>query len=64
VSYFYEFRTADNIVLKCDGGFASQGAAKMVAREDAKKIKKSSPQTGPCVGRILIGQNEEEATRY
>src|ERR1700730_15527439 len=41
VDYFYEIRSADNAVLKRDGGFASQDAAKMAAREDAKKMKNS-----------------------
>jgi len=27
LSYFYEIRSADNTVLKCDGGFAWQGLA-------------------------------------
>ena len=38
MSFFYEIRSADNTVLKRDGGFASQDAAKMAAREDAKKM--------------------------
>ena len=33
-AFFYEIRSADNTVLKRDGGFASQDAAKMAARED------------------------------
>jgi hypothetical protein len=64
MSYFYEIRSADNTVLKRDGGFASQDAAKMAAREDAKKLKYAARQAGPDVGRILVGQNKEEATRY
>ncbi len=64
MSFFYEIRSADNTVLKRDGGFASQDAAKTAAREDAKKIKNASRQAGPDVGRILVGQNAEKPTRY
>ena len=39
MSYFYEIRSTTDTVLKRDGGFASQDAAKMAAREDAKKMK-------------------------
>jgi hypothetical protein len=34
MSFFFEIRSADNSVLKRRGGFASQDAAKMAARED------------------------------
>jgi hypothetical protein len=61
---FYEIRSSTNTVLKRDGGFASQDAAKMAAREDAKKLKNASRRAGPDVGRILVGQNVEKATRY
>ena len=64
MAFFYEIRSADNTVLKRDGGFASQDAAKMAAREDAKKMKHASRQAGPDVGRILVGQNAEKATRF
>ena len=63
MSYFYEIRSADNTLLKRDGGFASQDAAKMAAREDAKTMKNAARQVGPTVGRILVGQNKEEPTR-
>jgi hypothetical protein len=63
MSYFYEIRSADNTVLKRDGGFASQDAAKMAAREDAKKMKNAPKPNRPDVGRILVGQNAEKATR-
>jgi hypothetical protein len=55
MSYFYEIRSADNTVLKRDGGFASQDAAKMAAREDAKKMKAAPKSERPDVGRILAG---------
>jgi len=57
-------------VLKRDGGFASQDAAKLAAREDAKKMKNSrqppacpAGRERPDVERILVGQNAEKATR-
>jgi hypothetical protein len=62
--WFYEIRSSNNAVLKRDGGFASQDAAKMAGREDAKKFKNSSRQAAPNVGRILVGQNKDEATRH
>lgn len=58
MSFFYEIRSTTDTVLKRDGGFASQDAAKMAAREDAKRMKNASRQTGPNVGRILVGQNQ------
>ena len=39
MAFFYEIRSADNTVLKRDGGFASQDAAKIAGRADAKKMK-------------------------
>jgi hypothetical protein len=63
MSFFYEIRSADNTVLKRDGGFASQDAAKMAAREDAKKMKNAPKAIRPDVGRIMVGQNAEKATR-
>lgn len=64
MSFFYEIRSVDNTVLKRDGGFASQDAAKMAAREDAKKITNAPRSERPDVGRIMVGQNAEKATRY
>jgi hypothetical protein len=63
VSWFYEIRSADNTILKRDGGFASQDAAKMAVRDDAKRIKNASRQAGPDVGRMMVGQNAEKTTR-
>ena len=63
MSYFYEIRSPNNTVLKRTGGFASQDAAKMAAREDAKKLKNMRPLDRPEVGRILVGQNAEKPTR-
>ena len=64
MAYFYEIRSSNNTVLKRDGGFASQDAAKMAAREDAKKMKNSRQPDRPDVGPILVGQNAEKTTRY
>jgi hypothetical protein len=63
MSFFYEIRSADNTVLKRDGGFATQDAAKTAGREDAKKIKYSRQPGRHDVERILVGQNKEKATR-
>jgi hypothetical protein len=66
MAFFYEIRSSANTVIKRDGGFATQDAAKIAGREDAKKMKnmrQRQPDT-PDVGRILVGQNAEEATRY
>ena len=63
MSFFYEIRSTTDTVLKRDGGFASQDAAKMAAREDAKKMKNLRLSGAPTVGRILVGQNAEKVTR-
>jgi hypothetical protein len=73
VAVFYEIRSADNTVLKRDGGFASQDAAKMAARDDAKKLKaapRSERQnvgrnkcTDPWVRTMLRAQYTDRATR-
>jgi hypothetical protein len=64
MAFFNEIRSADNKVLKRDGGFASQDAAKMAARDDAKKMKNSRLPDRPDVARIMVGQNADKATRY
>jgi hypothetical protein len=61
--YFYEIRSSNNTLLKRDGGFATQDAAKMAAREDAKKLKNMRQPDRPDVGRIMVGQNAVKATR-
>jgi hypothetical protein len=60
MSWFYEIRNSNNAVLKRDGGFATQDAAKIAGRADAKKMKNACH---PDVGRILVGQNMKEPTR-
>ena len=63
MAWFYEIRNSNNTLLKRDGGFATQDAAKIAVRADAKKIK-NSPQPGvPDVGRIMVGQNAERPTQ-
>jgi len=64
VAFFYEIGSADNTLLKRDGGFATLDAAKIAGREDAKKMKNSRQPDTPDVGRIMVGQNAEKATRY
>jgi len=64
MAWFYEIRSADNTVLKRNGGFATQDAAKIAGREDAKKMKNIRQQDKPDVGRILVGQSVEKPTRY
>ena len=61
MAFFYEIRSPDNTVLKRDGGFPDREAATVAAREDAKRLK-AVPKP-PQVGRILVGQNAEQATR-
>ena len=62
MAFFYEIRSADDTVLKRDGGFATQDAAKTAGREDAKKMKNMRQRSD--VGRIMVGQNAEKATRF
>jgi hypothetical protein len=64
MAYFYEIRSSTNAVLKRDGGFPTQDAAKIAGREVAKKMKNLRQSDKPDVGRILVGQNAEKATRY
>ena len=64
MAFFYEIRSVDNTVLKRDGGFPSQDAAKIAGREDAKKMKNIRQLNKPDVGRIMVGQNAEKATRF
>ena len=64
MSWFYEIRSSANTVLKRDGGFATQDAAKIAGREDARKMKNMRQPDRPDVGRIMVGQNAEKATRY
>jgi hypothetical protein len=64
MAFFYEIRSSTNAVLKRDGGFPTQDAAKIAGREDAKKMKNMRQPERPDVGRVLVGQNAEKATRY
>jgi hypothetical protein len=51
-------------VLKRNGDFPTQDAAKIAGREDAKKMKNSRQLDTPDVGRIMVGRNVEMPTRY
>jgi hypothetical protein len=62
MAWFYEIRSSTNTVLKRDGGFPTQDAAKIAGREDAKKMR-NMRQDRPDVGRIMVGQNAEKPTR-
>jgi len=64
MAWFYEIRNSNNAVLKRDGGFATQDAAKIAGREDARKMKSIRQPCRPDVGRIMVGQNAEKSTRY
>jgi hypothetical protein len=68
VAWFYEIRSSNNALLKRDGGFPTADAAKVAARDDAKRddAKKMTNASKPNrldVGRILVGQNNEQPTR-
>jgi hypothetical protein len=62
MAWFYEIRGSNNTLLRRDGGFATQDAAKIAGRADAKQIKNSQPG-GPRVGTIMVGQNVGKPTR-
>ena len=56
MAWFYEIRSSNNAVLKRDGGFASQDAAKMATRlpdgqgrDDAMKMKNSRQVSGQAL---------------
>ena len=59
---------ADHTLLRIAGAVStearSQDAAKMAAREDAKKMKNLRQPGSPNVGLIWVGQKTEKATRY
>ena len=63
MAWFYEIRSSNNAVLKRDGGFATQDAAKTAGREDAKRMKNSRQPNRPDVGTLMVGQNTEKPTR-
>jgi hypothetical protein len=63
MAWFYEIRGPDNAVLKRDGSFTTQNAAKIAGREDAKKMKSSRQPDRPDVERIMVGQNTQPPTR-
>ena len=63
MGWFYEIRDTNNSVLKRDGGFADQDAAKTATRVDANKMRNSSRRDKSDIGRTLVGQNVEKPTR-
>jgi hypothetical protein len=63
MAWFYEIRNSNNALLKRDGGFATQDAAKFAVRADAKKIKTAWHPGTPNVGTMMVGQNTEMPTR-
>ena len=56
MAFFYEIRSADNTVLKRDGGFPTQDAAKIAGREDAKKLRNMRQPDRPEVGASWWGR--------
>jgi hypothetical protein len=64
MAYFYEISSSTIAVLKRDGGFSTQEAAKIAGREEAKKLKSLRQPDKPDGGRILVGENAETVTRY
>jgi hypothetical protein len=64
MAFFYEIRSSNNALLKRDGGFTTQDAAKTAGREHAKKMKNSRQPDRPKVGNIMVGQNADKPTRY
>jgi hypothetical protein len=63
MAFFYEIRSTTDTVLKRSGGFDSQDAAKMAAREDTKKMKNSRQPDRQDVGRIMVGRDAVKPTR-
>jgi len=63
MAWFYEIRDSDDAVLKRDGRFADQVAAKIAARADAKKMRSSSQPDKSTISRILVGQNAQKPKR-
>ena len=63
MAWFYEIRDTNDSVLKRDDGFADQDAAKIAARADAKKMRRSPHSGKSDIGRILVGQNVEKFKR-
>jgi hypothetical protein len=63
MAWFYEIRNSSDTLLKRDGGFATQDAAKSAVRANAKKIKKSHQPGMQNIGTMKVGQNAEMPTR-
>jgi hypothetical protein len=54
MAYFCEIRTAESALLKRDGGFATEDAAKIAGREDARKMKSSCQSVPQTISRALL----------
>ncbi len=52
MAWFYENRGSNNTLLKRDGGFPTQDAAKIAGRGDAKKITNTLQSGRADVGAI------------
>jgi hypothetical protein len=52
-------RNEDRVIV----GSPTQDAAKTARRQDAKNMKNVRQPDRPDVGRIVVGQNADEATR-
>ena len=63
MAWFFELRSSNNTLLKRDGGFPTQDAAKTAGRADAKRIRNTHQPGAPDVGTILVGHNAEKPTR-
>jgi len=63
MAWFYEIRDSENILLKREGGFTTQEAARSAVRGDAKNMKRSRQPGMPIVGTMHVGQNAEMPTR-
>ena len=64
MAWFYEIHSADNAVVKRNGGFPTQVSAKIAGREHAKKMKTVRQPDTLDVGRIMVGQNMGKTTWY
>jgi len=64
MAFFYEIRSADDTLLKRNGGFATREAAATAGREDVREMKAIPKRSRPNIGHLLVGQNMEEPTRY
>jgi hypothetical protein len=55
MAWFYEIRTPDNTVLKCDGGFPDQQAVNQAAPAEENKMRMSRRPGRPGVDAFWLG---------